>query len=118
MKQITLRDIAHARSGDKGSSSNIGVIAYSDAGYEYLCQELTTSRLQEFFAPLEASSITRYELPNLSALNFVLRGALAGGASRSLRCDTQGKTLGQVILQMPLEVDENALAAMLPRGEV
>lgn len=97
-----LRDIAYARSGDKGSSSNIGVIAYDAAGYEFLRDYLTAEKVQAYFAPLGVTSTLRYELPNLEALNFVLKGVLAGGGSRSLRIDAQGKALGQALLEMPI----------------
>jgi len=101
---IPLRKIAYARSGDKGNNSNIGVITYSLSGYQFLTEYLTSDRVEEFFKPLGVKSVLRYELPNLWALNFVLIGALAGGGSRSLRIDSQGKALGQAILEMPIEV--------------
>lgn len=103
-------DIAHARSGDKGSSANVGVIAYSGTGFEFLRNALTSERVMAFFRPLGVTNVTRYELPNLAALNFVLADALAGGGSRSLRIDAQGKTLGQAILEMPLEIPGDVLA--------
>src|SRR5690349_3591090 len=90
-----LRDFAYARSGDKGSNVNIGVIAYDVKGYEYLLEHLTAERVQEYFKSLGVSSTVRYELPNLQALNFLLKGVLDGGGSRSLRIDSQGKVLGQ-----------------------
>ena len=99
---IRLADIAHTRSGDKGNHANIGVIAYTPAGYEFLKGELTAERLTEFFAGLGSSSVERYELPGIGALNFVLRDSLAGGASRSLRIDTQGKLLGTAALELEL----------------
>lgn len=98
-----LCDIAYARSGDKGSSSNIGVIAYSPEGYQFLKEYLTAERVQAYFAPLGVTSTVRYELPNLIAFNFVLKDVLAGGGSRSLRIDAQGKALGQALLQIPIE---------------
>lgn len=110
---ITLGQIAHARSGDKGNHANIGVVAYTAAGYDYLRRELTAERVAEFFAPLGATRVERFELPRVEALNFVLHNALAGGASRSLRLDTQGKLLGTAILELPLARPEN-LAEMLP----
>jgi hypothetical protein len=98
----TLGDFAHARSGDKGNHANIGVIAYSPEDYDHLCQHLTAQRVAEFFASLGLSRVERFELPKLAALNFVLYDCLAGGASRSLRIDTQGKLLGTAILDLPL----------------
>lgn len=103
-EKFTLRQIAYARSGDKGNNSNIGVIAYTEAGYEFLQKYLTSQKVECFFKPLGIESVTRYELPNLIALNFILKGALGGGGSRSLRIDSQGKALGQAILEMPLNV--------------
>lgn len=98
-----LGDIAYARSGDKGDEANIGVIALSKADYSYLEQVLTADAVGQFLAPLGGTEIVRYELPNLLAFNFVCKGILAGGASRSLRLDSQGKTLGQALLEMPLK---------------
>ena len=84
MTTIELGALAHARSGDKGNHANIGVVAYTDAGFEYLQRELTTERVAEFFRGLGASRVERFELPNINALNFVLYDALVGGASMSL----------------------------------
>jgi hypothetical protein len=111
---VELGQIAHARSGDKGNHANIGVVAYTQAGFEYLQRELTTERLGMFFAALDASQVDRFELPRLGALNFVLYNVLAGGASRSLRIDTQGKLLGTAILELGLPAPPN-LADMLRR---
>jgi hypothetical protein len=97
-----LREIAYARSGDKGSSANIGVIAYDAKGYEYLLEHLTAEMVQEYFKPLGVITTVRYELPNLQALNFVLIGVLDGGGSRSLRIDAQGKALAQALLEMEI----------------
>ena len=104
-----LADMAHARSGDKGSNANIGVIAYSSSGYEFLREILTATIVEKFFKPMGAGTVVRYELPNLCALNFVLPDVLAGGGSRSLRIDAQGKTLGQAILEMPIEIPAELL---------
>lgn len=97
-----LRQFAHARSGDKGNHANIGVIAYHRDDYAYLCQHLTAERVAEFFATLAPRRVERFELPKLWALNFLLYDCLAGGASRSLRIDTQGKLLGTAILDLEL----------------
>lgn len=113
--RIPLRDIAHARSGDKGNHANVGVIAYTPAGYEYLGQVLTELRVAEFFLPLRPKSVERYELPGIQAYNFVLRDILAGGASGSLRIDSQGKTLALALLEMQLPRPDN-LDDMLPRS--
>lgn len=97
-----LREIAYARSGDKGSHANIGVIAYDAQGYEYLVNHLTSDIVQDYFKSLGVAKTIRYELPNLYALNFVLIDALAGGGSRSLRVDAQGKVLGQALLEIEI----------------
>lgn len=114
---LRLGDIAHARSGDKGSSANVGVIAYTPKGYAFLQQTLTEERVAEYFKPLGPTKVTRYELPNLGALNFVLEGVLAGGGSRSLRVDAQGKALGQAILEMMLPLDGPVDPAWIPDPE-
>lgn len=100
--EIRLGEIAHARSGDKGNHANIGVIAYTQLGFEYLREQLTPERVAKFFSQLGGGPVERYELPNVGALNFVLRNVLAGGASQSLRIDTQGKTLATALLELPL----------------
>jgi hypothetical protein len=114
--KIRLGEIAHARSGDKGSGANIGVIAYTPAGYAWLREHLTAERVQDFFAAMGPGEVVRYDVPNLEALNFVLPTILAGGGSRSLRSDAQGKTLGQVLLEMEVEVDAGALEDMRKLG--
>ncbi len=110
---IRLYDIAHARSGDKGSGANVGVVAYTAAGYAFLCGALTADRVEAFFKPLGVGKVTRYDLPNIEAFNFLLPQILAGGGSRSLRVDAQGKTLGQALLEMPLECPAEILDACL-----
>ncbi|MBI1319570.1 MAG: hypothetical protein GC168_11575 [Candidatus Hydrogenedens sp.] len=106
-----LGDIAHARSGDKGTGANIGIIAYKPEGYAWLERNLTAGHVEAFFGSMEPGAVKRYELPNLGALNFVLPEVLAGGGSRSLRIDAQGKTLGQTALEMTIDIDEETLAA-------
>ena len=100
----TLSLIAHGRSGDKGNHANIAVIAYSAAGFAWLKENLTAEKVRAYFAPLAPTRVIRYEAANLFALNYVLYDVLAGGASRSLRTDTQGKTLALALLQMPIEL--------------
>ncbi|MFN0054055.1 MAG: hypothetical protein ACKV0T_17895 [Planctomycetales bacterium] len=97
---LLLRDIAHARSGDKGNHANVGVIAYTEAGFEFLGRFLTETRMAEYLLPLRPRQVERYPLPGIRAYNFVLRDILAGGASRSLRIDSQGKILAQAVLEM------------------
>ncbi|MHB1561406.1 MAG: AtuA-related protein [Isosphaeraceae bacterium] len=102
-RPVRLGDVAHARSGDKGDRSNIGVVARDTAAYEWLRPRLTESAVAAFLAPLGIGAVRRYELPRLLAFNFVIDHALAGGASRSLRLDTQGKALGTILLEMMLD---------------
>lgn len=99
---MKLREIAYARSGDKGSTANIGVIAYTEQGFDILLKSLTAEIVNNFFKALGVTSTTRYELPNLLALNFVLKDVLDGGGSRSLRYDSQGKALAQALLEMEI----------------
>lgn len=113
---IRLGDIAHARSGDKGNHANVGVIAYTREGFEYLGRVLTEARVAEYFLPLRPRQVERFELPGIGAFNFLLRDVLAGGASRSLRIDTQGKTLGVAILELPLPAPENVEAMTREAG--
>jgi hypothetical protein len=98
----TLHAIATARSGDKGSSANIAVFGRTPEDYVWLREHLTAAQVEAWFKPLGCGMVTRYEVPNLGALNFVLPGVLGGGGSCSLRIDAQGKTLGQALLAMPL----------------
>ena len=106
-KSIRLAEIAHARSGDKGNDANIGVIAYTDAGFEHLGQVLTEARVAEYFLPLGPTEVRRYSLPGIRAYNFVLSNVLAGGASRSLRTDSQGKTFSLALLELRIPEPEN-----------
>jgi hypothetical protein len=104
---IQLSDIAHARSGDKGSHANVGVIAWTDAGYEFLGAYLTEQRLVEYLAPLHPQRVERFALPGIRAYNFLLHDILEWGASRSLRTDSQGKVLALAVLQMPIPAPPN-----------
>ena len=99
---MRLSEMAHGRSGDKGNHANIAIIAYRPSGYEWLVNHLTADEVRKYFTSLNPSRVVRYEAPNLLALNFVLHDVLAGGASRSLRCDTQGKALALALLQMDI----------------
>ena len=106
-QSIRLADIAVARSGDKGSGANIGIIARDPGDYELLLRLLTAERVEAFFTHLGVGRVVRYELPNLAALNFVLPGILDGGGSVSLRTDAQGKALGQMLLDLELQTPED-----------
>ena len=118
MATLHLGDIAYARSGDKGSGANVGVIARTPAAYEFLRRTLSADAVERFFKPLGVGRVVRYDLPNLGAFNFLLPGVLDGGGSLNLRIDAQGKALGQAILEMPLEVPDETLAELLPPSPV
>lgn len=111
---ITLRDIAHGRSGDKGNHANVAVLAYTPAGFAWLCEHLTAEVVQQYFASLHPLRVVRYEAPNLLAVNFVLYDVLAGGASRSLRTDTQGKTYALALLHLEIPQPDNVTAMLRP----
>ena len=106
MLKRRLVDIAHARSGDKGDTANIGVIALAPKYYPVLVRQLTVERVAEHFRGMITGGVERFELPNLNALNFLLHGALGGGGTISLRTDAQGKTLSTALLRMEIEVPE------------
>ncbi len=99
---IRLYDIAHARAGDKGNTSNISVTAYNDEGWRVISRELTTDRVLGHFKHLGAGPVRRYELPQLRALNFVIENALGGGVTRSLAIDPHGKSLSAWMLTIEL----------------
>jgi len=105
--KIPLSRIAHARSGDKGDTSNIGIIAFDARHYPVLLREVTTERVKHFFGDMVHGNVERFELPNLGALNFLMHGALGGGGTLSLRIDAQGKTLGAALLRLEIEVSES-----------
>jgi hypothetical protein len=118
MNAFHLADIAHGRSGDKGNHANVAVIAYTDAGFVWLRQHLTADTVAAYFQPLSPSRVERFEAANLRALNFLLYNVLAGGASRSLRSDSQGKTLALALLQMPLDRPANYAEMLRPAKEM
>lgn len=107
MKQIKLSEIAHARSGDKGDGSNVGLIAYSDAGYRLIAEKVTVDAVKKHFAKICLGDVTRYEVPNLKALNFILHDSLGGGGTESVKTDAQGKTHGMGMLEMVIEVPDD-----------
>ena len=102
--RIPLARIAHTRSGDKGDTCNIGVIAYEDRHYPILLREVTAERVKRHFGELVEGEVERFELPNLGALNFLLHQALGGGGTVSLRTDAQGKTFGAALLGLEIDV--------------
>ena len=104
--RVRLVDIAHARSGDKGDTANVGVIALRPEWYPVLARELTRERVREHFRGVIAGDVERFELPNLNALNFLLHGALDGGGTLSLKTDAQGKVFSTALLRMTLDVPD------------
>lgn len=113
--RVPLSTIAHGRSGDKGNHGNVAAIAYTDEGFAWMQQHLTAEVVAAYFAPLKPSGVQRYEAANVRGLNFVLTDVLAGGASRSLRSDTQGKTLALALLRMEVDVPAD-VASREPSG--
>ena len=99
---MKLRAFAHSRTGDKGDTSNISVIAFDAADYAFLCEHVTTERVKEHFRAILKADVIRYEVPNIGALNFVLHGALGGGVTRSLALDAHGKSLSSWLLDLAL----------------
>jgi hypothetical protein len=116
--RIRLLDIAHARSGDKGDTANVGVIALDPRWYEILEQFVTQKRVAEHFRGMIDGEVERYELPNLNALNFLLHGALDGGGTLSLKTDAQGKVYSTALLRMVIDVpDVEARRLQLPAAQ-
>jgi hypothetical protein len=109
MARIQLRRLAHARSGDKGDTANVGVIAFSPAIYEVLAERLTAERVAAHFEGLVEGPVERFELPNVGALNFLLHGALGGGGTMSLMTDAQGKVYSTALLRLELDVPDSVL---------
>lgn len=116
MKRIQLVHLAHARSGDKGDTANVGIIAYDAAHYPLLVEQLTPERVEQHFGSMVKGGVDRFELPNLNALNFLLHGALGGGGTMSLMNDAQGKVFSTGLLRMELEVPDEVAEAAAGRG--
>ena len=110
--KVKLQHVAHARSGDKGNTSNIAVFAFAPEFYPLLKQQLTEDRFKAFYGAAITGTITRYEVDNIHAMNFVCQGALGGGVSRSLCLDNYGKALSAAILGFEIEVPDD-LASLL-----
>jgi len=104
--KVRLLDIAHARSGDKGDTANVGVIALQPRWYDVLDKFVTRNRVADHFRGMIDGDVERYELPNLNALNFLLHGALDGGGTLSLKTDAQGKVFSTALLRMVIEVPD------------
>jgi len=113
--RVRLLDIAHARSGDKGDTANVGLIALRPEWYEVLVKHVTRDAVASHFSGMIDGGVDRFELPNLGALNFLLHGALDGGGTLSLKTDAQGKVYSTALLRMVIDVsDAEAQAAGLP----
>lgn len=104
--QIQLAKLAHARSGDKGDTANVGLIAFSDDIYPILVREVTAERVKQHFQGICKGAVERFELPNLGALNFLLHESLGGGGTLSLMTDAQGKTFSTALLRMKIEIGD------------
>ena len=109
---IKLRQIASARSGDKGNHANVGVVAHSPVAFDFLSRILTTELIHQHLGHLGVSRVERFELPRLWGLNFLLYDALAGGASQSLRIDSQGKLIGTLVMDLDLPINDHEFALL------
>ncbi|MGI9054819.1 MAG: AtuA-related protein [Pyrinomonadaceae bacterium] len=105
--KIELTKLAHARSGDKGDTANVGVIALKDEFYPILEREITAEKVKEHFGAMVKGEVERFELPNLKALNFLLHESLGGGGTLSLMTDAQGKTFSTALLRMKIDLEES-----------
>ena len=104
--KIELTKLAHARSGDKGDTANVGLIALKDEFYPILEREVTAEKVKNHFGAMVKGDVERFELPNLKALNFLLHESLGGGGTLSLMTDAQGKTFSTALLRMKIEIDD------------
>ena len=110
--RIKLLKLAHARSGDKGDTANVGLIALREEFYPVLVREVTAARVKEHFRGICKGGVERYELPNLGALNFLLHESLGGGGTLSLMTDAQGKTFSTALLRMEIDVPDDEARAL------
>lgn len=106
MKTVKLRELAHCRSGEKGNHSNVSVIAYRAADYALLCDQVTVASVRELYGPVTRGAVTRFEVPRIGALNFVLEDVLEGGRSRTLAFEESGKALSSLMLELEVTVDD------------
>src|ERR1700694_6239965 len=110
--KIQLTKLAHARSGDKGDTANVGLIAFRDDLYPLLVREVTAARVKEHFRGICKGEVERFELPNLGALNFLLHESLGGGGTLSLMTDAQGKTFSTALLRLEVEIPDDEVRAL------
>ncbi len=113
--KVELREVAFARSGDKGDTANVGLITYTEEAYGALAREVTEDRVEEHFGELCQGGVERHEIPNLRALNFLLHGSLDGGGTRSLMLDAQGKTFSTALLRMEVDLREEIVDGVRDR---
>jgi len=107
--KVSLLKLAHARSGDRGDTANVGIIALEERFYPLLVREVTTEKVKAHFGEMVKGDVERFELPNLGALNFLLHGSLGGGGTLSLMTDAQGKTFSTALLRMNIDVSEDEI---------
>jgi hypothetical protein len=116
--RLQLRELCGYRSGDKGDVSDVAIFADDDDTYALIVREVTAARVKEHFGSMVRGTVVRYEVPNVRALNFVMRGALRGGGPRSLRSDNLGKTLGGSLVRLEIEVPGARANQRRPRPDV
>jgi len=110
--KVQLTKLAHARSGDKGDTANVGLIALQDEFYPILVREVTAERVKQHFKGICRGEVERFELPNIGALNFLLHESLGGGGTLSLMTDAQGKTFSTALLRMEIDITEQEAASL------
>jgi hypothetical protein len=110
--RVELTKLAHARSGDKGDTANVGLIAFSDEIYPILVREVTADKVKHHFGDIVKGDVERFELPNLSSLNFLLHESLGGGGTLSLMTDAQGKTFSTALLRMNVEISDQEAGSL------
>ena len=118
LKTVLLLELAHARSGDKGDTANVGVIAYDEEDYPVILEQVTAARVKEHFGSMVKGPVERFRLDNLHAVNFLLHGALDGGGTVSLMMDAQGKVFSTALLRMELEVPGKVASRVRGRGRI
>ena len=116
LKRITLREAAHTRSGEKGNHSNVSVVAYREADYPLLVEQVTVESVKSLYGPITKGQITRYLVPAIGAMNFVLEDVLEGGRSRTLAFEESGKALSSLMLTMLLEVPDTFVERSVTLG--
>lgn len=118
MARLQLRELCGYRAGDKGDVSDVAIFADDDEAYALIVREVTAERVKEHFGSMVHGTVVRYEVPNVRALNFVMRGALGGGGPRTLRSDNLGKTLGGALVRLEIEVPDELATRRRPRPDV